>query len=329
MIGVEMAERFMYFRIESNLITYLTGPLGQSTMMAAENMNVWTGTTALLLVVGALVADSFLGCYKTLVVASAMYVLGLGLLTLSAMLPFDCQNTKKIITWCSPDQFQLMLFLFSIYVVAVAQSGHRPCVQALGADQFDGQNPEECKSKSSFFNWWGFGICVGAFSTRLILNYIQDNLSWALGFGIPCIAMVLALLVFFLGTNTYRFSIKSTFVRIGQVFIAVIRNWRTTTTTPSAMVVGEELESSTFLNKALIARLDGSNEYQNVCRCSINDVEDAKALLSIVLICTTSLVYGIVTAQSATFFTKQGVTIDRAITPGFDISAASLQFNPL
>ncbi|KAK4859735.1 hypothetical protein QYF36_010789 [Acer negundo] len=115
--------------------------------------------------------------------------------------------------------------------------------------QFDGQHPEECKSKSSFFNWWGFGICVGAFSSHLILNYIQDNLSWALGFGIPCIAMVLALLVYFLGTNTYRFSIKSTFVRIGQVFIAAIRNRRTTTTTPSTMVVDEELESVRLFNK--------------------------------------------------------------------------------
>ncbi|KAH7568240.1 hypothetical protein JRO89_XS07G0265100 [Xanthoceras sorbifolium] len=345
MIGVEVAERFAYFGIESNLITYLTGPLGQSTVTAAENVNVWSGTTYVLPLFGALVADSFLGRYRTVVVASLIYVLGLGLLTLSTMLPastttFDCQNTNNITLCTSPPdhQFQVILFLFSIYLVAVAQSGHRPCVQALGADQFDEQDPEECKIKSSFFNWWGFGICLGALSTRLILNYIQDNLSWALGFGIPCIVMVVALSIFLLGTKTYRFSIKrdvkSPFERIGLVFVAAARNWRIS---PSAMVVVEEEEEACrilphhqnsdqfkFLNKALLALADGSNEYENV-GSSISDIEDAKALLSVVPVWMTSLAYGIVTAQCATFFTKQGATMDRTVALGFDIPAASLQ----
>ncbi|KAH7568238.1 hypothetical protein JRO89_XS07G0264900 [Xanthoceras sorbifolium] len=332
MIGVEVAERFAYYGIESNLITYLTGPLGQSTVTAAENVNVWSGTTSLLPLFGALVADSFLGRYRTVAVASLIYVLGLGLLALSAMLPASTTTSP-------PDQFQVILFFLSIYLVAVAQSGHKPCVQALSADQFDEQDPEECKLKSSFFNWWGFGICVGAFSTRLILSYIQDNLSWALGFGIPCIIMVAALVVFLLGTKTYRFSIKrdekSPFVRIGLVFVAVVRNWRST---PSAMVVVEEEEEACgilpyyqsseqfkFLNIALLAPADGPNKYENVCSSSINDVEDAKALLSIFPVWMTSLVYGIVNLQPATFFTKQGATMDRTVAPGFDIPAASLQ----
>lgn len=50
-----------------------------------------------------------------------------------------------------------------------------------------------------------------------------------------------------------------------------------------------------------------------------------KAILSIVPISTTALVYGIVQAQPATFFTKQGTTMDRSITPTFTIPAATLQ----
>nr|CAD1836856.1 unnamed protein product [Ananas comosus var. bracteatus] len=41
-------------------------------------------------------------------------------------------------------------------------------MHAFGADQFDESDPEECKSKSSFFNWWYFGMCDGAAATATL-----------------------------------------------------------------------------------------------------------------------------------------------------------------
>ncbi|XVF30099.1 hypothetical protein REPUB_Repub16aG0027700 [Reevesia pubescens] len=333
-IGVEVAERFAYFGISSNLITYLTGPLGQSTVRAAENVNAWSGTATLLPLLGAIVADSFLGRYCTIILASLIYILGLGLLTLTAMLPSlktsACSNTKKI-TSCSPPQLQVILFFFSLYLVAIGQAGHKPCVQAFGADQFDGEDIEESKAKGSFFNWWYFGTYVGIFITLLIIVYVQDNLSWGLGFGIPCIVMVFALAVFLLGSKNYRYSMigdkRSPFVRIGRVFVRAIRNWRAS---PSSTTIEEgananlPLQSSNqfkFLNKALLVP-DSSKDDQKVC--SFTEVEEAKAALGLVPIWATSLVYAIVCAQSSTFFTKQGSTLDRAIL-SFKIPAASLQ----
>ncbi|KAJ6764091.1 OLIGOPEPTIDE TRANSPORTER-RELATED [Salix purpurea] len=165
-IGVEVAERFAYYGISSNLITFLTGPLGQSTATAAENINVWSGTASLLPLLGAFVADSFLGRYRTIIVASLIYILGLGLLTLSALLPSDAAATG-------------------------CRSTDLPCSPAFGADQFDGQDPQESKAKSSFFNWWYCFMCAGTLVTLPVLNYIQDNLNWGLGFGIPCVVMEL------------------------------------------------------------------------------------------------------------------------------------------
>lgn len=77
-----------------------------------------------------------------------------------------------------------------------------------------------------------------------------------------------------------------------------------------------------FLNKALLAP-DGLKEEGKVC--SVAEVEEAKAVLRLVPIWATCLVYAVVFAQSSTFFTKQSATMDRKIFADFYIPAATLQ----
>lgn len=207
------------------------------------------------------------------------------LLALSPLNSSDCQNPDTIKT-CSPPELQVLLFFFALYLVAFAQGGHKPCVQAFGADQFDTQDPEECKAKSSFFNWWYFGLCAGSLMAVVILSYIQENLSWALGFGIPCIVMVLALTVFLFGTFTYRIcqttNEKKAYVRIGGVFINAARNWQRTTSAVSMhlevqhAIPHEGSQQFKFLDKALLIR-DGSKDNDSVC--SLNEVEGLSLFL--------------------------------------------------
>ncbi|XP_058194901.1 protein NRT1/ PTR FAMILY 5.10-like [Rhododendron vialii] len=144
--------------------------------------------------------------------------------------------------------------------------------------------------------------------------------------------MAIALVVFLMGTRTYRYDTKghdkNPFFRIGKVFANAAWNLRTT----NAVRLGEieaqgtlRPESSQqykFLYKALLVPV-GSHGEGGVCR--VSDIEDAKAVLSVLPIWVSGLVYAIACAQQSTFFTEQGITMDRTIWPGFEIPPATLQ----
>lgn len=62
---------------------------------------------------------------------------------------------------------------------------------------------QDCKEKRSFFNWFYLSINVGSLIACTVIVYIQDSLSWAIGFAIPAIAMALAVAVFVGGSPLY------------------------------------------------------------------------------------------------------------------------------
>ncbi|KAI3991431.1 hypothetical protein MKX01_006730 [Papaver californicum] len=186
----------------------------------------------------------YLGRFRTVFFSSLIYVLGLGLITISAVLPaHECPNDAVNNASCSSaSSFKVIFFFTSLYLVAVGKAGFKPC-EAFGADQFDGHNPEERESKSSFFNWWYFGLCISSSFSLLILTYVLDNLNWGLGFGIPRISMVFALIGFLLGRKSYRYSLKedkqNPLLGIAQVFITAAINWRITSSSDTTQLEEE------------------------------------------------------------------------------------------
>lgn len=149
------------------------------------------------------------------------------LLTLSASvsgLKPTCYAKDK----CHATDAQSAVCFTALYLIALGTGGIKPCVSSYGADQFDDADESEKKSKSSFFNWFYFSINVGALIAGSFLVWIQDNVSWGLGFGIPAVAMAMALLSFFSGTRLYRNQEPggSPLTRICQVVVASFRNYQ-------------------------------------------------------------------------------------------------------
>ncbi|XP_040378155.1 protein NRT1/ PTR FAMILY 5.10-like isoform X2 [Oryza brachyantha] len=276
----------------------------------------------LLPLLGAAVADSWLGRYRTIICASLLYIVGLGMFTLSPVLvqhqPADSRDHADSTVNASSTMdihVHMAFFYLSLYMVAFAQGGHKPCVQAFGADQFDENDPEECASRSSFFNWWYFGTYGGNVITVSILNYVQDNISWQLGFGIPCIVMSFSLAVFWLGTKTYRFyplrSNTNIFGQVGKSLVARIRWWCTSWCSKSS--------DDPHRARASSSSNGDQDDAEKACF-----PDEAVAVLRLFPIGATCLIYAIVFAQWMTLFTKQASTLDRWIGK-LQIPAAALQ----
>lgn len=72
-----------------------------------------------------------------------------------------------------PRHYRETVFFIALYTIAIGEGGHKPCVQAFAADQFDENNTKERAAKSSFFNWWYLGIMSGASLAVVAVAYLQ------------------------------------------------------------------------------------------------------------------------------------------------------------
>ncbi|XP_075646259.1 protein NRT1/ PTR FAMILY 5.4-like [Castanea sativa] len=327
---VEVAERFAFFGLAANLITYLTNELHQPISTAAKNVNTWAGVSYIVPLFAAFVADSLFGRFNTILLASVIYVMGMILLTLSvSVVPLD---------------YRKAIFFVALYIIAVGEGGHKPCVQTFAADQFEEDSLEDKKVKSSFFNWWFWGIVAGQCSAILVAIYVEDNVGWTAGIGMLAIAMAVALITFLLGIKRYRKQgpLGSPLTTVAQVLVAAVRKWRMKQKFDNCSVYhGDGLlapgqpKTQTLahtnqlrcLDKAMIIdNLDAMRTIRDPWRlCSLHQVEEVKLVLRLFPIWLSCLMFAIVISQMNTFFVKQGSTLQRSITPHFIIPPASLQ----
>ncbi|CAN6830313.1 unnamed protein product [Brassica oleracea] len=332
--GYEACERMAFYGIASNLVNYLTTRLHEDTISSVRNVNNWSGVVWITPIAGAYIADTYIGRFWTFTVSSLIYVLGMILLTMAVTVKSlrpTCRNGL-----CNKaSSLQKAFFYMSLYTIAIGAGGTKPNISTFGADQFDDYSIRERKQKDSFFNWWTFSSFSGALFATLGLVYIQENLGWGLGYGIPTLGLLVSLVVFYIGTPLYRHKvIKSDNLAkaLVRVPIAAFKNRKLHC--PNDLLELHELDShyynSTgehqvhhthifrYLDKAAIKTSSRESP------CTVTEVEVAKRVLGLTLIWLVTLIPSTLGAQVNTLFVKQGTTLDRKLGSHFQIPAASL-----
>lgn len=142
----------------------------------------------------------------------------------SAFHPTECVGSV-----CPSASFlQRSVFISGLYLIALGMGGVKPCASSFGADQFDDTDSAERVKMGSYFNWFYFSTHIGALVSSTFVVWIQENVGWGLGFGIPAFFMGISTVSFFSGTPLYRFQKPggSPIRRICQVLVASVRKWR-------------------------------------------------------------------------------------------------------
>ncbi len=188
-ISNEAAERFSFYGMKAALAIFLAnylGVLGGSNLSEAQATTYvsWFNTAVYLTpLLGAVIADSFFGKYRTIISLSIVYCLG------HVCLAFMGVGGVA--------QFWL---LAGLGLISLGAGGIKPCVSAHVGDQFGGKN-QHLLTKT--FNIFYFSINFGAVVSNLLIPWVLKwhGPHWA--FGIPGVLMALATLFFWMGREKF------------------------------------------------------------------------------------------------------------------------------
>ena len=120
---------------------------------------------------------------------------------ISKLHPPHC--AKESITCIGPTGGQIAFLLAGFILMIIGAGGIRPCNLAFGADQFDPETESGKRGVNSFFNWYFFTFTFAQMISLTLIVYVQSNVSWPIGLGIPAILMLISCLVYYMGTKLY------------------------------------------------------------------------------------------------------------------------------
>ena len=183
----EAAERYSFYGMRAILVIFMTkfliGADGELDVMSEEQAKTWfhSFVTAAYFfpILGSIVADAFLGKYRTIIALSLVYCLGHLALAL--------------------DETRTGLAL-GLGLIAIGSGGIKPCVSAHVGDQF-GQTNSHLLAR--VYAWFYFAINVGALASILFAEPLLHRFGPSVAFGVPGVLMLVATVVFWSGRNKF------------------------------------------------------------------------------------------------------------------------------
>ncbi|GLJ30070.1 hypothetical protein SUGI_0594630 [Cryptomeria japonica] len=332
-IGNESCANLAVISLSANLVVFLTTQFYMNQVAAAKIATIWGGINALAPILGAFIADSYLGRFWTIVLSSVTYILALGIVTIISLLLPTLRGSK----------IELGLLYVFLVLMIVASSGVKSSSIPFGAEQFDKNDAEERKKQQSFFNWYYFASSASVMLGLTFVVYLQSNVSWSWGFGLATALMAISTGFFLAGTKFYVFVSPegSALTGFAQVIVASIR--KTNLVLPSdprelydVPADKDDVEprlSSTdlfkFLNKSAIRRTEDFKDNGSTPNpwklCPVQKVEELKSVISVLPIWSAGIVVAIILNGTAnTYMIYQAKLMNRKLGPHFEIPAASM-----
>ena len=186
-VGNEAAERFSYYGMRAILVVFMTRHLADSAgdlrpMGETEARTVYhlfAGSVYFFPLLGAWLADRYLGKYRTIMALSIVYCLGHLALAV--------------------DETRIGLFT-GLALIALGSGGIKPCVSAHVGDQFGKTNAH---LMSRVFGWFYVAINVGAFASSLLTPWLLEHAGSGVAFGVPGLLMLIATILFWSGRKVF------------------------------------------------------------------------------------------------------------------------------
>ncbi|KAI4386589.1 hypothetical protein MLD38_004510 [Melastoma candidum] len=341
----EICDRFATAGFHANMITYLTQELNMPMVAASNILTNFAGTASFTPLIGALLADSYIGRYWTILIGTIIYELGLVSITTSAILPsLRPPPCPSQVNCQAASTGQLWVLYLSLLLTSLGTGGIRPCVVTFAADQFDMSKPKVEKRKWNLFNWYYFSMGMATLLALTIVIYIQEHIGWGWGLGIPTIAMALSAVTFVIGS---RFYIKlkpggSPLTRVAQVIVAAVRKRKVVVPNdPGMLYENKELDRDISIQGKLLHsgqytwfdRAATRTEKDRVTTTStpnlwrlntVHRVEELKCIIRMLPIWAAGILLVTANSHQHSFQIIQARSMDRHLSPSFQIPPATL-----
>jgi len=196
-VGNEAAARFSYYGMRAILYVFMTQHLktaaGADAFMTEAEATEWQGwfmaAAYFCPLLGAIVADVFLGKYRTILYLSLLYCAGHGTLALT----LNPSLTGGLIE----PRWGLAA---GLAMISLGTGAIKPCVSAHVGDQF---GPRNAHLLQKVYSWFYFSINFGAFFSTMLTPILLVSFGPDVAFGLPGVLMGIATFVFWLGRHRF------------------------------------------------------------------------------------------------------------------------------